>query len=251
MKISRNFWLRSMAVLLVSFGSIGELRAASILGIDFSRRGTDDGTNTAAGFNPFQIDTVAGATAIQTAATTRVFGAFTVTVSNSAPNGYDDRLRGAVLTNHVDFTEHLLLRDFVFSRDLNTLGGLDVSIAGLTPGLGYDVKLWSWDQGSGGSRVSDWFANGALVYDNWTFDGRVYPTNNNQYAFNFTATADVNGTLLLSGRREANSVDTANAASFGVFLNALQVSPVPEPSTYALIGIGILSFLSLRKIRTR
>lgn len=212
--------------------SAGGSPGTPVLSVDFNRRNVaNNSTNTLAGFQSFVISSNVGVAVIQTQATVRAFGALTVTLSNSAPNGYDDRLRTQVFTNNAAFTEHLLLRDFVFSRDASTLGGLDVAVAGLTPGQSYFVKIWSYDQQSGGTRVSDWFANGTQVITNYTFDGRVYPTNDAQYAFSFTGVADGAGTLLISGRRDATSVDTASAASFGVFLNALQVAPFNAVTT--------------------
>lgn len=251
MKITQNAGLAVLTAVALILGAARDSQAASILSIDFNERATDDGTNTAAGFSPFQIGSVGTSALIQTAATVRVFGAYTVTLANSAPEGYDDRLRGGVLTNNMSFTDHLLFRDFVFSRpiDLTSTGGLDLSIAGLNPNETYNIRVWSWDMGSGGTRVSDWSINGTPFLDNYTFDGRVYPDDNSDYQFTVNAAADASGVLLLSGRRDPTSVDATPAASFGVFLNAVQVSTVPEPSTYALLGLGVLSFLGLRRIR--
>ena len=134
MKITLNVGLAVLAAAALFLATVRDSQAAAILNIDFNERATADGTNTAPGFSAFQIDSVGTSALVQTAATTRVFGAYTVTLSNSAPEGYDDRLRGGVLTNNMSFTDHLLFRDFVFSRpfDLNSTGGLDLSIAGLT-----------------------------------------------------------------------------------------------------------------------
>ena len=65
-----------------------------VLSVDFNRRNIlDNMTNTAAGLQSFVISSNVNNAAIQTQATVRVLGGFTVTVLNSAPNGYDDRLR--------------------------------------------------------------------------------------------------------------------------------------------------------------
>jgi len=253
MRIIQKAGLAVITVVALFFGTIRDGQAATVLGIDFNERATADGTNTAPGFSAFQIDSVGTSGLIQTAATVRVFGAYTVTLSNSAPEGYDDRLRGGVLTNNMSFTDHLLFRDFVFARpiDLTSTGGLDLGIAGLNPNETYNIRVWSWDMGSGGTRVSDWSINGTPFLNNYTFDGRIYPDDNNDYQFSIDAAADASGVLLLSGRRDPTSVDANSAASFGVFLNAIQVSTVPEPSTYALMGLGVLSFLGLRRFRRR
>jgi len=191
-----------------------------------------------AGFQSFVINSNVANNAIQTQATTRVFGAITVTVSNSAPNGYDDRLRASP-TNSGSFTEGLLLSDFVFSRDLNSTGGLDVAISGLGSNKTYRFTIWSFDSGSAGSRVSDWSANGTVVTNGYTFNGAVLPTSNEQYRFAFKATADASGQVLISARRNPASVDGAAtpAPSFGVFLNALQIeNDLPRITAINLAG---------------
>lgn len=217
------------ALFLLALGTALGTQGQPVLSIDFKRRNTDPATNTQPGFNSFIISSNVNNAAIQTQATTRVFGPISVTVSNEAPIGYDDRLR-TLPTNTTTFTDGLLFRDFVFSRDVNGLGGLDVGFEGLTADQAYRVTIWSYDNSSGGFRSSDWFANSALVRSNYVFDGRVLPTNNAQYRFSFVAVASGAGQMVVQGRRKATSVDTANVASFGVFLNALQLEPtVPSP----------------------
>ena len=208
----------------------GKSWAQPVLSIDFNKRGTDPATNTMAGFSSFLIDSVGSANAIQTAPTVRTFGAITVTLAGAgATTGYDDRLRATPL-NSGAFTQGLLLRDFVFSRDVGN-GGLDITIDGLTANQFYKATIWSFDTSSGGRRVSDWSANDNVVINDYTFDGRVLPTNDLQYRFTFVVGASDSGEVLIQGRRDSTSVDTANAPSFGVFLNALQLEPTdPRPS---------------------
>lgn len=204
-----------------------------VLSLDFDERVANPATNainTMPGFESFLIDSVGGITAIQTAPITRTFGSISVTLSGSGVTpGHDDRLR-AVPTNNATFTDSALLKDFVFSRDTTGNDGLDVSIAGLEASRYYRCVIWSYDNGSGGSRVSDWFANGTLVKENYTFDGRVLPANNLSYRFSFVVASDAAGILAIQGRRKP-STDTAGAATLGVFLNGLQVEPTfPEPA---------------------
>ena len=89
--------------------SVG-VTVASLLALDFNERVTNAATVTQAGFTSFVINSNVSVTTIQTQATVRVFGGITVTVSNTAPFGYDDRLR-TVPVNSGAFTESLLLRD--------------------------------------------------------------------------------------------------------------------------------------------
>lgn len=217
------------ALLCVPFVTRGQV----LLSLDINDRTDTLGGTPFPGFMTFQIDGVGSATAIQTAPSVRIFGDYTVTLSGvGATTGYDDRQR-ATPVNGGTFSQELLLRDFVFSRDLGT-GGLDVTIEGLDPDTAYKVTLWSFDSGSGGTRVSDWFANGTLVRGDYTFDGRVAPTTDAQYKFSFPVTANGTGQVFIQGRRK-NSVDAAGAQSFGVFLNALQVEiGPPDPPTIVL-----------------
>ena len=188
------------------------------LRVDFNERAVSPVTYTMPGFVPFVINSNVSPAVIQTNPTTRMFGNVTLTLSNTAPMGYDDRLR-VTPTNNTGFTEALLLRDVVYSRSVDN-GGLDLGIENLLPNQPYSVTIWSFDSGSPGLRVSDWFANGVLVRENYAFNGTNFPTSNDQYRFTFEALADASGRILVSGRRDSSSV----ASDFGVFLNALELT---------------------------
>lgn len=203
-----------------------------VLALDVNERGANASTTTQPGFASFVINSNISTSAIETQAVTRIYGNITVTVSNTAPYGYDDRLRDTPV-NSGAFTESLLLRDFIFSRDDSGTGGLDVTLAGLTPNQPHHITIWSFDTGSGGDRVANWFANGVLVADAYTFNGNNWPTSNDQYRFSFESPADSAGVVVLSGRR----VPPSNA-SFGVFLNALQVETLASvPATNGLAAL--------------
>jgi len=188
-----------------------------ILALDFNERGA--ASVTQAGFSSFVINSNVNSTAIQTNPTVRAYGAFTLTLSNTAPNGYDDRLRTTPV-NSGSFTLASLLQDFVFSRETTSTGGLDLTVTGLTADQGYVATIWSFDTGSSGKRVSDWFANGSLVKSNYTFDGSVLPISDSFYAFSFYAKATSAGALVISGRRSTNS----DAASPAVFIDGILLS---------------------------
>jgi hypothetical protein len=192
------------------------------LRVDFNERVVDPNLYTMPGFSSFVINSNVSTAAVQTNPTTRVFENVTVTLFNTAGQGYDDRLRTAP-TNNVGFTHASLLRDFVFSRSLDN-GGLDLTIGNLLPNQPYTITIWSFDSSSPGTRVSDWFANGALVRENYTFNGSVHPTSNDDHRFTFDAFADANGQLLVSARRDSTSVGSTGLADFGVFLNAFELT---------------------------
>lgn len=192
--------------------------------IDINDRENDTAANTQTGFSAFVIDSVGGVIPIQTGEISRTFGTITVTIRSSSPGtlGYDDRKR-AVPANTASFTQAALLQDFIFSRDNTGNGGFDVEISGLQANASYPVTIWSYDNGSGGTRVGDWSAGGIVVKEDYTFDGRTLPADDMSYQFSFNTTSDAAGKILIQGRRDSTSVDANGAASFGVFLNALRV----------------------------
>jgi hypothetical protein len=205
--------------------------ASPVLLLDMNERGVDPAPITQPGFVSFVINSNGSSTAIQTLPTTRVFGSISVTVSNTAPLGYDDRLRSTPVDGGA-LTNSLLLRDFIFSRDDTGTGGLDITIAGLAPNKPYRMTVWSFDSGSTGNRVSDWTANGILTTNGYTFNGSTLPTSSDQDRFTFNTSSDSSGKILLSGRRNAAS------STFGVFLNALEVdSLASQPATNGLAAL--------------
>jgi hypothetical protein len=198
---------------------------AATIAIDFNQRG-EDATATASGFAPFSL---AGSGAIALP-TTRLFGGVEVTVSGSNGTTVDSRARGSI-TNFGAFTEEKLLRDFIYSTPISGTDGLDVQLRFLAPNQLYNCTIWSFDDQQGATnaqglvvlRTSDWYANGALVKDNYSFYGTTTnePADNLQYQFRFTATSDANGTILLQGRRDMPE------DSISVFLNALRIA-IPQ-----------------------
>ncbi|MES2708789.1 MAG: lamin tail domain-containing protein [Verrucomicrobiota bacterium] len=203
----------------VGFDANGGGGGAPLLSIDFNDRefGTD---TTQSGFSPFVIGSTGGVAATQTGGITRTLGDYSVTLSNTGADPYNDRNR-ATPTDSATFTTQRLLRDFVFSQDQTGTSGLDVAIASLTPNQACRVTVWSFDSGSSdGNHISDWFANGLLVKDNYSFNGITLPASDGTARFSFDTSADATGKLVIGGRRDASS------RTFGVFLNALQISPL-------------------------
>ncbi len=213
--------------------SVG-VTATTVLAMDVNDRSSAAAGVTQAGFSSFVINSNVSSTAIQTQATVRVFGSVVVSVGNTAPFGYDDRLRNGP-NNNGAFTESLLLRDFLFSLDNTGAGGLNVTIAGLTPNTAHRLTVWSFDGQSSGAKVSDWYANGELVKSNYTFNAAVAPTSNSQYQFTFDATANASGQILLNGRRDVTSF------SFGAYLNALKADRLTVQAATNVLGTLMLS----------
>ncbi len=190
---------------------------AVVLALDFNERGTTPVTQP--GFSSFVINSNLSATTIQTNPTVRTYGPITLTFSNTAPLGYDDRVRTTPV-NSGGFTTSALLRDHIMSRELTSTGGLDLTFTGLVPDQTYGVSIWSFDTGSTGKRVSNWYANGALVKSNYSFNGSVLPTSDADYQFSFQAKSTPAGALVVSGRRSLSS----QANSPAVQMNAIRLA---------------------------
>jgi len=208
----------STATTAVGFATSESPSPGVVLRLDMNRRSADPATTTMPGFSPFVID---GA-GIITNATVRTYGSISVTLSNTPGFGYDDRLNGSPATNGA-FNEYLLLRDFVYSRSRTNNGGLGLTLEGLSPDKAHLITVWSFDTTSTGQRVSDWYANGVLVKENYTFNGQVAPTSNAQYRFTFETVSDGSGRIVISARRDSSSLGLTGLPEFGVYLNALQV----------------------------
>ena len=203
-----------------------------VLALDINDRGAPGPANTQAGFQEFLL----GGTEDNDfgGVTTHSYGGIDVTLTHSNGGNIGDRRRTQP-TNGGDFTQQELLRDLVFARGTSAADGLDVLIEGLLPGQQYEVTLWSFDDGSPSSRLSDWFVNGGLAMDNYVFHGNDDPISDAVYSFSFLANADASGELLIGGR-------AAGGSNPNVFLNALRltrVDQVPEPATMFLAAMGL------------
>lgn len=196
------------------------------LKIDINQRSATNNVPafTEGGFTPMVITSAAtGAIAAATVNSVTV-GAQTVSIKGTGAATYDDRKRAAPV-NSGTFNQQSLLQDFIFGiySAANPDAGLDITITGLTAGKEYLITLWSFDSTSTGTRVSNWTVNGNIGASGYTFSGGSAPTTNTQYQINFQGTADGSGQMVISGRRDTTSLDVNNAASHGVFLNALWV----------------------------
>jgi hypothetical protein len=196
------------------------LLAQSTLAIDFNDRSNDLPGNTHEDFDSFILGAVGGSTAVQFNTNSLSYGTVTISVSDIAGLGCDDRKRSTPV-NSGAFTDAQLLQDCIFALGPTVNNGLNIRVQGLASNQSCQVTIWSFDSGSPGAHVSDWYANGALVKDNYTFDGSVLPASNTQYRFTFNATSSATGELLIKGQGDSSSLSPA------VFLNALQISAIP------------------------
>ena len=197
---------------------------AGRLRVDFNQRSSGDfPVYTQEDFDPFVLNT-----SPQTTPVSWKIGLVTLTISNDFGNGLEDRRR-TVLTNSATFTNAQILQDFIFNQGATTTNsGMTIRIQGLHSNQVHQIRIWCYDSNSSGSRVSDWYANGILVKDNYSFNGSVRPASNTDGGFSFDAMSDANGELLIRGRRDATSIDQTGAAATAVFLNALEIESIPD-----------------------
>jgi hypothetical protein len=221
----KKFFCAAVGMAWLFFQQIGYAQ----LRIDFNDRSNDFARETHEEFEAFIVSAIGGNGALQTSTTALRFGTITISAFRNGGNGLDDRAR-SLPTNTATFTEEQLLKDFIFNQGATTVGsGLSVRVQGLVTNQIYQLTIWSFDADSHGNRVSDWFANGTMVKDNYVFDGRVLPTANATCQFTFSSAASATGEILVEGRRDSSSVDTNGAAANAVFLNALEISSVSYP----------------------
>ena len=234
----RLFRMRSACATIVLWTGVLTLAwsqpadGAVVLSLDFDDR-TDANSVTEPGFERFQLD----GTTTSVATTTRSYGPISVTLTGVGAN-IDDRQR-TTPANGGSFNLQNIFRDFVFAGFNATtpaVNGMDVRLAGLTPNRPYDITIWSFDSGSANSRVTDWSVNGQLVRDDYTFAGGSLPTDDTQYQFTLPAVSDALGEILLSGRRDAITAGTTTPT---VFLNALRITEVPEPTLLAPLALAL------------
>ncbi len=186
--------------------------AVPVLALDFNDRSFAGASYTAAGFIEFVLD---GTTATQTSAT-RTFGSRTVTLAGVGVT-VDDRERAGIPGNNGAFTDNLLMRDFIFASSGAAGTGMDVTVGGLTPNTQYLVELWSYDSSSGATvRTSDWTVNGAMLWDDYGFNGSNQPVTNNDYRISGAFTTNGSGQFVISGRVVVNAP--------AVFIDALRIS---------------------------
>ncbi|HSU56470.1 MAG TPA: beta-galactosidase [Candidatus Dormibacteraeota bacterium] len=215
---------RLVLLALFLYGIISVARssfAQPSLAIDFNDRSNDFPGNTQEAFDSFILNNIGGNSAVQFGTNSLAYGNVLISISDLAGLGCDDRKRSTPVTNGA-FTDAQVLQDVIFAMGPTATNGLNIRIQGLASNQSCQITIWSFDSGSPGAHVSNWYANGVPVKDHYTFDGSVLPTSNLQYQFTFSATTSPGGELLITGQGDPSSLSPA------VFLNAMQISPVPS-----------------------
>ena len=182
----------------------------TVLAIDFNDddSGENGPSDTHSGFAPFTLTSNG-----------QNYGDVRVTLAAVGGATLDDRDRAAPLPAPPDLTQDQLYDDFIFATSTAAGAGMEVKIEGLVPGLDYDLRLWSFDTGSTGSRTSHWTEvhSGQLIADAYVFDGALPPESDNQRTMEATLRASSEGELLIRGEWESG-------VSVSVFVNALTLT---------------------------
>ena len=233
------------------FGVGGVASAAPLLAVDFNDRTEGEAgqeINTAPGFSPFAL----GGSGSQTTASGTINGyALSITVfdANGDTGGVgamDDRDR-TVPTTSPNLNQ--LYDDLIFVGNSagDVGGGIDLTISGgaLTPNTQYLVSIYAYD-GAGSTntpvRSALWTdgnnADAPVLTTSFTVN--VPPVTDDQYKFTGIAVTDSAGALLLKGR------DTT-AGDIALYMNGLEINPIPEPGCLAIGGLATLVMVPRRR----
>ena len=179
---------------------------------------------------------LSGWTAIGLPTPTGVSEGVTLTLSATNPaGGLDDRDRGA--NGNGGGAEGDMWRDFIFAvpDGVNDVG-LQIDLAGLTPGSFYDVTIWSFDSAGAqvDTRISSW--NGEFY--SFTPAGDL-PETLDDNAIVVRVLADAGGVAQVLG-------ESLEASDPGAFINGLRVD-VPEPGIATLVGLALAASVLRRK----
>ena len=249
-RFNSRLWLLAALVGTIALTPSGS--AQVLLAIDVNDRTAVDTPNTPPGFSTFQLS---GTTAA-VGSTSAIVEGFTVSVTavnaSGAPiGGIDDRDRigpsGASSLNQI-------YDDFIFTAGgVGIGGGIDLTIGNnpsvLFPDTEYIVSIYSYDRDSTLApqpRTAAWLDGNnsdALLFTT-AFSAAAEPATDDQYKFTGIAVTDAAGTLFLRGR------NTHTDTTPGVFVNGIEISQIPEPSSALILGLGLAMLGSGRARRS-
>jgi hypothetical protein len=242
----------SFSTLALFFAS-STLLAAPLLSVDLNDRQSTDNPDTPPGYTPFLLTNTTTISAAVTTASSQIIGPYTVTVTpfddnqdensvtagiQNAVGAIDDRDRATPIASGT-LTLSQIYDDFVFAgTSTGPTGGMNLSIAGLSPNTSYSITLYSFDQGSTGLRTANWLDanNASALVLTTSFNGSNLPVNDADDRFTGIAITDSTGTLTLLGRNTTPNI-ASGAVNPGVFLNGFELNPVPEPTSLFLLAL--------------
>lgn len=252
---------RSISAAVVALGlcilMAGTARAVPLLAVDIDDRetvalGTEVG-NTQAGFQSFTLKgttasvpyTPEGDNTITSGTTTRVLGAYTVSVvafddhldENNVTAGIQDTV-GAIddrdRTTPVDggaLTYAQIYDDFFFAgASVGPSGGADITISGgsLLPNKAYLFSVYSYDVSSAGTHSANYYdltnTTAPILSTTWAGAAANNPTTNDQYKFSGLAVTDASGVLAVRGRASVGYPAAGGTTITGVFINGFEIN---------------------------
>jgi hypothetical protein len=219
------------------------------------------------------------ATPINASSITKTFGTFTATLSIDTVNNSSKyaQINGVASMNSRDrggqtgvtylppaSSDGDMFRDLVFAggsgSQVQGENFLQLTIAGLTPGNLYQLALFSFDNSGGHSvnwtatapttsnSLDGWWAPSPVGNNTFTAPADQQTitwagggTNNFRAPAVFSETANVNGDITVYGYGGTGSGQSGDTT----YLNGFQL--IPEPSSFALAGLGAAALLIFRR----
>jgi len=143
-----------------------------------------------------------------------------------------------------------IMRDIRWS-DAGSGQTISVGITGLSPNTNYNLQLL-FNEGADRDRRYDIGVNGVLAVDDFSSEGGDGTWNaNNSFAYSGDFAANGSGELNIVMGREPLPGDPNNTPFTGAdnnsILQGVVLHQIPEPSSSALIGLGLIGLLARRR----
>lgn len=163
-----------------------------------------------------------------------VLGAYTLTLTSDALN------MGTGSSESDPVANAALWKDYIGAGDFGTL---TMTIGGLTAGNTYTFTAWSWRGGLGSAQNVVYTpingtggTGGTITYES------AAPDDLGDYSITRALTANGSGELVL----------TISAGSYnGTLVNGFELSAIPEPSAWLMVGLGVIGLAGLNRRRVR
>jgi hypothetical protein len=164
-----------------------------------------------------------------THATSGAFSDGTIAVSGDGPNTNSGI--GTASTTDAAYNAALTGILYFYTGDSNNPPVGTATFSGLTLGHNYRIQVWN--------------TSGASGWGNTTYTGST-PSDSISFANDFAI-----GTFTATGSTASFSISGNGGFPMISAISLYSVPLVPEPSTYVLIGLGLLALVGFRRLRQR